>query len=58
MFCLQPLREIKLTVLKEEAFLNFMLSKGKVGGQHKFPRVLKGSMLQDWYLFLEKKNEC
>ena len=52
------LREIKLTVLKEEAFLNFMLSKGKVGGQHKFPRVLKGSMLQDWYLFLEKKNEC
>jgi hypothetical protein len=50
------LREIKLTVLKEDAFLNFMLSKGKIGGQHKFPRVLKGSMLQDWYLFLEKKN--
>lgn len=50
------LREIKLTVLKEDDFLNFMLSKGKIGGQHKFPRVLKGSMLQDWYLFLEKKN--
>lgn len=50
------LREIKLTVLNEEDFLNFMLSKGKIGGQHKFPRVLKGSMLQDWYQFLEKKN--
>ncbi len=50
------LREIKLTALNEEDFLNFMLSKGKIGGQHKFPRVLKGSMLQDWYQFLEKKN--
>ena len=48
------LKEMKLTILKEEDFMNFMLSKGKLGGQHKFPRVLKGSMLNDWYQFLEK----
>jgi hypothetical protein len=27
--------------------------KGKVGGQHKFPRVLKGKTLQEWKQFLE-----
>ena len=52
------LKEMKLTVLKEDDFMNFMLSKGKLGGQHKFPRVLKGSMLNDWYQFLEKINEA
>jgi hypothetical protein len=50
------LKEMKLTVLKEDDFMNFMLSKGKLGGQHKFPRVLKGSMLNDWYQFLEKNK--
>jgi hypothetical protein len=30
-----------------------MRLKGKIGGQHKFPRVLKGKMLQDWQKFLE-----
>lgn len=50
------LKEVRLTVLKEDDFMNFMLSKGKVGGQHKFPRVLKGTMLNDWYQFLEKNK--
>lgn len=50
------LKEVRLTVLKENDFMNFMLSKGKVGGQHKFPRVLKGTMLNDWYQFLEKNK--
>ena len=48
------LKEIKITVLKEEAFMTFLQSKGKIGGQHKFPRVLKGSMLEDWKLFISK----
>jgi hypothetical protein len=30
-----------------------MAAKGKVGGQHKFPRVLKGQMLEDWQQFLK-----
>jgi hypothetical protein len=31
-----------------------MNSKGKVGGQHKFPRVLKGKMLEEWQEFLKE----
>jgi hypothetical protein len=30
-----------------------MSQKGKLGSQHKFPRVLKGKMLDDWNKFLE-----
>jgi len=46
------LKDVMVTVLTEDIFMNFMQSKGKVGGQHKFPRVLKGKMLEDWKLFL------
>ena len=49
------LKEVFLDVLSEHQFMEFMRSKGKVGGQHKFPRVLKGKMLEDWQAFL--KNE-
>ena len=45
------LKEIILDVLPEKTFMDFMASKGKVGGQHKFPRVLKGKMLEDWQNF-------
>lgn len=47
------LKEIFLDVLTEEQFLQFLHLKGKIGGQHKFPRVLKGNMLKDWELFLK-----
>lgn len=46
------LKEIFVDVLSEKTFMNFMKAKGKVGGQHKFPRVLKGKMLEDWQKFL------
>ena len=46
------LKEVFLDVLAEEEFMKFMRQKGKIGGQHKFPRVLKGDMLQDWQQFL------
>lgn len=48
------LKEIRLDVLSEKRFLDFMQSLGKVGGQHKFPRVLKGTMLEKWQAFLAK----
>jgi hypothetical protein len=48
------LKDIYVKVLPEVAFLEFMASKGKVGGQHKFPRVLKGQLFNDWEFFLEK----
>jgi len=51
------LKEVFLEKLPEEAFLKFMEMKGKLGSQHKFPRVLKGKMLQDWNEFLSTKYE-
>jgi|APGre2960657505_1045072.scaffolds.fasta_scaffold00040_8 hypothetical protein len=50
------LKQIMLTVLPESTFMKFMKSKGKLGGQHKFPRVLKGPMLDDWQSFLKAEN--
>jgi hypothetical protein len=47
------LKEVFLDVLPENKFLGFLEAKGKIGGQHKFPRVLKGRMLQDWQQFLK-----
>lgn len=50
------LKEIFLDVLPEKYFMNFMSSKGKIGAQQKFPRVLKGNMLEDWNKFLKAEN--
>lgn len=47
------LKEVFVEVLPEEKFLKFMELKGKLGSQHKFPRVLKGKMLEEWERFLE-----
>ncbi len=47
------LKDVFVTVLTQETFMEFMKSKGKIGGQHKFPRVLKGAMLEDWKKFLQ-----
>ena len=48
------LKAVTAHVLPEHIFLDFMRSMGKVGGQHKFPRVLKGKMLLDWKAFLKE----
>ncbi len=52
------LKAVEVEVLVEHVFMNFMNAKGKVGGQHKFPRVLKGKMLEEWqnYLAASKKD--
>jgi hypothetical protein len=49
-----PLKNILLDVLPEKTFMEFLERKGKIGGQHKFPRVLKGSLLEEWNNFLQK----
>lgn len=46
------LKEVFLEILPQEQFLKFMELKGKIGSQHKFPRVMKGKMLDDWNEFL------
>jgi hypothetical protein len=50
------LKDVFLQKLSEETFLKFMEQKGKVGSQHKFPRVLKGKVLQDWNEFLMQEE--
>ena len=47
------LKDVMVTVLPESTFMEFMKAKGKIGGQHKFPRVLKGRTLEDWQMFLK-----
>lgn len=47
------LKDVMVKVLPEKTFMNFMKAKGKIGGQHKFPRVLKGKMFEDWEQFLK-----
>jgi hypothetical protein len=46
------LKGVRITILPEKTFLSFLESKGKIGGQHKFPRVLKGAVLDDWKKFI------
>jgi len=50
------LKSVEVEVLSEQTFLQFMAMKGKVGGQHKFPRVLKGAMLSEWQHFLQQEK--
>src|SRR5688572_29254584 len=47
------LKAVFLEVLPEEKFMKFMELKGKLGSQHKFPRVMKGKMLEEWSRFLQ-----
>jgi hypothetical protein len=48
------LRELKIDILPLEVFHKWMEKHGKLGGQHKFPRVSKNAQLEDW---LQHVNE-
>jgi hypothetical protein len=50
------LKDVYLNILPESKFMEFMKLKGKMGGQHKFPRVMKGKTFEDWTKFLETGN--
>lgn len=47
------LKSMQVKVLPEHVFMDFMQHKGKIGGQHKFPRVMKGKMYEEWNHFLQ-----
>ena len=47
------LKEIKVIPLQNKIFIDFLASKNKLGGQSKFPRVLKGKQLNEWLAFIE-----
>jgi GH3 auxin-responsive promoter len=42
------LGEIRCRILPNKVFLDWMKQKGKEGGQHKFPRVLRGETANSW----------
>lgn len=46
------LKEVIVDVCPLNKFYGWMESKGKVGGQNKFPRVIKNAQLEDWTRFL------
>jgi len=50
------IKNIIVEYLPLNVFYNFMKIKGKEGGQHKFPRVLKGAILQEWISYLNDNN--
>ena len=47
------LRNIKVIRLDENIFYAWLESKGKVGGQSKFPRVMNDAQFEDWKSFLQ-----
>jgi hypothetical protein len=49
------LKDIYVDVLPVKTFYDYMQSKGKVGGQNKFPRVIKSVQLEDWQAFLQNQ---
>lgn len=52
------LKEIRVCTLPLDVFRGWMESKGKLGGQHKFPRVLKGDRYDDWKNYLAKNTSA
>jgi len=48
------LKEIYVDVLPLSVFYDWMQSKGKVGGQNKFPRVMKNAQLAEWAEFIKR----
>lgn len=52
------LKDVLVTVLPNQTFIDFLASKNKLGGQSKFPRVMKGKQLNEWLAFLnDYKNK-
>jgi GH3 auxin-responsive promoter len=49
------LKEVVVDVYPVSTFYHWMETKGKIGGQNKFPRVMKNSQLDEWKAFLAKQ---
>lgn len=50
------LKEVKVKVLPTSVFYDWMESKGRIGSQNKFPRVLKKEKADQWKSFLTNQN--
>ena len=50
---ISAIKEVIVDVIPNAYFMEWMRKQGKMGGQHKFPRVLKKQQLEDWMEFLK-----
>ncbi|MCC6385075.1 MAG: GH3 auxin-responsive promoter family protein [Bacteroidia bacterium] len=50
------LKELLLEVIPVNFFYDYLESKGKLGAQNKFPRVLKQDKAKEWDEYLEKRK--
>ena len=50
------LKDVKLKVIPTATFYGWMELQGKIGSQHKFPRVLKKEKSSHWKKFLTEQN--
>ena len=46
------LTDVHIHIIPTRLFYDFMKIKDKYGAQHKFPRVLKGKLAEDWMEFI------
>jgi hypothetical protein len=51
------LKDIIIEILPHEVFLSWMESKGKIGNQNKFPRVMKNHQLEEWEQFVAAQTK-
>ncbi|MEP2026322.1 MAG: GH3 auxin-responsive promoter family protein [Reichenbachiella sp.] len=50
------LKEVFVNFLPTSVFYSWMRAQGKVGGQHKFPRVLNNERQKEWDRFIQSKS--
>lgn len=50
------LKNIFVTILPDEIFIQFLEYKKRAGAQSKFPRVIKGHLYEEWKQFLYQKG--
>ena len=48
------LRDIRVGLLPHEKFYSWLEAQGKLNGQAKFPRVLKGALQENWEAYLKR----
>jgi hypothetical protein len=49
---IEAIKEVLVEVLPLQVFLDWFKLRGKEGGAHKFPRVLKNSQMEEWEAYV------
>jgi hypothetical protein len=52
------LQEVLVEIVPTAWFTGWMAEQGKLGGQNKFPRVIKGTHLESWQAYLEQQKNA